>query len=256
MPRVLKTIIPRIRRSLKERGVLVSACRSVLLPIHVLREWRGARTLKRGGHRSDFDRIHQVDTDGAYGGWTFLSDLDIPGSSWIDGNDYLPIEPERFARVLASLAIPWNQYTFVDLGSGKGRALLLASRYPFKKITGVEFSPELHRIAEENIRRYRPETQTCRKIESVNLDLADFLLPESPLVLFFFDPCRGRVLADVAGRIFESLAHNPRPLYIAYVSPRAECEALFGSSPLITEICRNRELDFVIYASVDSRLSA
>jgi hypothetical protein len=71
--------------------------------------------------------MHGVETDGKYRKWTYLSDLDIPSPNWIEGNDYLPIEPERFKRVLASLDITFEDFTFVDFGSGKGRALLLAS---------------------------------------------------------------------------------------------------------------------------------
>ena len=52
-------------------------------------------------------------------------------------------------------------FAFVDMGSGKGRALLVASELPFAKIVGVELSQELHQIAEENVRRYRPESQLC-----------------------------------------------------------------------------------------------
>jgi SAM-dependent methyltransferase len=201
MPRVIRTIIPRIRRSLRDRGFIASLGRSFLLPIHVLRDFRTARALQPDGYRSEFDQIHGVDTDGRFGGWTYLSDLDIPSPNWIDGNDYLAIDPERFNRVLASLDIAFEGYTFVDFGSGKGRALLLASEFPFKKIVGLEFSAELHHVAEENIRRYHTETQKCRDIRSRNVEFASFSLPHEPVVLFFFDPCRGRLLAEVLARI-------------------------------------------------------
>jgi len=254
MPRVLKTVIPRIRKSLRERGLITTLRRSLLLPIHLVREYRATRSLRPDGEVSEFDRKHGVDTDGKFGGWTYLSDLNIPSQNWIEGNDYLPIEPERFKRVLASLDIAFEDFTFIDFGSGKGRALLLACEYPFKRIMGLEFSPDLHHVAEDNIRLYSSPTQKCRDIQSLNVDFANVTLPLQPLVLFFFDPCRGRVLAEVAAGIRRSLLSCSRPIYIAYVAPRAELEQLFASARFLKEIHRSNEMNFRIYQSCEERV--
>jgi hypothetical protein len=250
MPRVAKTVIPRIRKSLRERGLATTLRRSVLLPIHLLKEYRIARSLRPDGRLSEFDRTHGVDTDGKFGGWTYLSDLDIPGPNWIDGHDYLPIEPDRFKRVLDSLDIAFEDFTFIDFGSGKGRALLMASEYAFKDIMGLEFSPELHCVAQDNIRRYSPPTRKCGNIRSINVDFTDFALPPEPSVLFLFDPCRGRALAKVTAAIGMSLLACPRPVYIAYVAPRSESEQLFASAGLLREIYRSSAMKFCIYRSL------
>lgn len=181
MPRVLKTVIPRIKKSLKERGLITSLTRSFLLPFHLLSEYRAARSLRRGGHISEFDRTSGADTDGEFDGWTFLSDLKIPSPNWIEANNYHPIEPERLRSVVASLGVEFEDYTFIDYGSGKGRGLLLASEFPFKRIIGLEFLPELHGIAENNIRQYRSATQKCRNVQSMNLDFVNFMLPPDRL---------------------------------------------------------------------------
>jgi len=133
--------------------VLVSLSRAVFLPVHLFREYRAARRLVRDQRRSDFDRAYDVDTDGDFGGWTYLSDLSIPSPNWIHGNNYTGIDPERFSGILAGVTIKFEDFVFIDFGSGKGRALLLASEFPFKRIVGVEFSPELHAAAVDNIRR-------------------------------------------------------------------------------------------------------
>jgi hypothetical protein len=212
-----------------------------------LKEYRVARSLHPGKQLSEFDQTHFVDTDGKFGGCTYLSDLEIPSSNWIDGHDYLPIEPDRFKKVLESVDIALEDFTFIDFGSGKGRALLLASEYPFKRIRGLEFSPELHRIAEENIRRYSSPTLHCRDIQSLNVDFTNFTLPLGPLFLFFFDPCRGRVLAELTAGIRRSLLACPRPLYVAYVAPRAEVKQLFAAAGCLREIYESSEMHFCIY---------
>ena len=247
MPRVTRTMIPRIKKSLRERGLVTSLCRSFLLPVHLFREYRAAKSLRPDGRVSEFDRECGVDTDGRFDGWTYLSDLDIPSSNRIDGNDYAAIEPIRFKCVLAGFDIAFEDYTFVDFGSGKGRALLLASEFPFKRILGLEFSPELHRAAEENIRRYSSATQKCRDIQSLNVDFADYALPAEASVLFFFHPCRTRVLSGVVDGIGRSLLSHPRPLYIAYVAPTPEQEQLFASARFLEKMFESTEFKFCLY---------
>jgi hypothetical protein len=215
--------------------------------MHLFKEYRAAKSLCPNDYTSGFDKEHGVDTEGGFGGWTYLSDLDIPSANWIDGNDYAAIEPERFECALTSLKIEFEDFTFVDFGSGKGRALLLASGYPFKRILGLEFSPELHRIAQQNIRSYRSSAQRCSSIQSLNVDFADYPLPPEASVLFFFHPCRIRVLALVMDRIQRSLLSSPRPLFIAYVAPTPEQEHLFASAGFLEKLLDNGEFKFCLY---------
>jgi hypothetical protein len=250
MPRIAKTIIPRIRRSLKERGLVKSLSRSFLLPIHLLREYRSARHLTPDRTENEFDSVHGVDTEGELGGWTYLSDLEIASPNWIEGNDYAAIEPERFNQVLASLRIKFKEYTFIDFGSGKGRALLLASEFPFKRIIGLEFSGQLHRIAVDNIHRYRTQTQRCMSVECLNIDFVDFALPAEPAVLFFFDPCRLPILEKVLFRTKQSLSAYPRSITVVYIAPRKDVEELFASADFLTVVSRNTELNFIVYSSL------
>ncbi len=247
MPRILRTVVPRIKSSLRERGVTLSLCRSVLLPVHLVREYKEAGDLRKLKTMSEFDQAHGVETEGEYGGWTYLSDLNIASPNWFDGRNYAAIEPERFYRALASQEMNWEGYTFIDFGSGKGRALLLASELPFKRILGLEFSPELHQIAERNIAAYHSESKRCNDIRSLNLDFSDFDLPNEPLAMFFFDPCRGATLQNLMKRIGESLRVNPHPVYAVYVAPNDEVERLFQSCGFHPEPFHDSEWNFVVY---------
>lgn len=246
MPRIMKTVMPRIRRSLQERGVLVSLGRSILLPVHLWREYRSGR--RPGGvlPRSEFDLAHQVNTDGDVNGWTHLSDLEIPSANWIYGRHYAPIEPERFHAILSSLAIRFEDFTFVDFGSGKGRALLLASEYRFQKIVGVEFSPELHRIAEENIRRLAGPRKSG-PVESVCADFLEFDLPSVASVFFLFDPCDDPVLKKVLCRIQESLERTPRIAYLVYVAPTESKKNLLDATAWLVKTSENTERNYRVY---------
>src|SRR6202158_453966 len=147
---------------------------------------------------------------------------------------YQPTEPALFQEMMASLPIQFEQFTFIDLGSGKGRTLLMASEYPFRKIIGVELIAELHRAAEENIRTYHSATQRCAQIESVLADAGEFELPQGPLVLYLFNPLPERALSGVLQRLERSLAQAPRPVWVVYHNPLLE--NVFGASSCLEKV--------------------
>lgn len=133
---------------------------------------------------------------------------------------YQPTMPEEFDEVMQHLAqVDFTGFTFVDLGSGKGRALLMASMYPFERVLGVEVQPELHRIALRNLAAFRDPAQRCRHIESCCRDAREFDFPETPLLVYMFNPFPDYVLRSVLERLEEPLRRNPRPLYIVYNAP-------------------------------------
>ena len=144
---------------------------------------------------------------------------------------YQPTEPALFREMMANLPIEFDQFTFVDLGSGKGRTLLMASEYPFRRIVGVELIAELHRAAQQNIRDYRSPAQSCVQIESVLADAREFELPEEPLVLYLFNPLPEPALSKVLQRLGTSLARAPRPVWVVYHNPLLE--TALGTSGLL-----------------------
>ena len=245
MPSILRTVLPRIQRSLQDRGVIVSLGRSFLLPFHLVREYLNARKVPVSYPRSEFDLLHGVDTDGDLEDRTYLSDLKIPSPNWIYGGDYVGTEPERFFAILRSLELKYEDFVFVDFGSGKGRVLLMASEFPFKRILGVEFSPDLHAIAQANIQKYPSLTQKCRLLESVCMDFTSFPLPPEPSVLYFFDPCEEKLLAQTLANLRQSVLEHPRQVYIVYVAPRHE--RLLHTADFLHPRVRNEPYNYCVY---------
>ena len=101
---------------------------------------------------------------------------------------YQPSEPQVFHAILERLGIGYERFTFLDLGRGKGRTLLMASYYPFRRIIGAEIVPELHAIAEANVASYRSERKKCFAIETWLGDAREFPFPAGPLVVYLFNP--------------------------------------------------------------------
>ncbi len=157
----------------------------------------------------DYDWEHRVNTTGGSVGWRarLLGLFHSP---------YQPTEPTVFHEMMASLPIDFEKFTFIDLGSGKGRTLLMASDYPFRRIVGVELIAELHHAAEENIRAYDSAARRCAQIEAILGDARDYEFPDDPLLLYLFNPLPESALSDVLRRLKRSLDEIPRPVWIVY----------------------------------------
>jgi hypothetical protein len=162
-----------------------------------------------------FDWRHGIRTCGN----AQLADLTLVGNNAEHAVHYHPAHPKFLYEVFSSLKIDYPSYTFVDLGSGKGRALLVASEFPFAEILGVEIAAELHEVASRNIRRYRSKTQKCKNVKSLNVDAVEFEIPLTPLVLYLFNPFRPAVLTPVLRRLQDSLNSHPRDVTLIYVAP-------------------------------------
>jgi hypothetical protein len=180
-----------------------------------LREATPHRRKQRYGD-IDFDWDYRVDTTSA----NVSRRADLLAA--LAGYRYQPSDPALFHESIRSLGIDYSRFQFIDLGSGKGRTLLMASEYPFRRILGVEAVPALHRVALENIRHYKSETQRCFELESVCGDVRDFQFPPAPLVLFLFNPLPEAGLRVVMANLRASLRKHPRPLFVVYHNPLLE----------------------------------
>jgi len=90
---------------------------------------------------------------------------------------------------LELLNLDYSKSAFIDVGSGMGRCLLIASEYSFDKVIGVEISEYLHKIAESNINIYKDKKQKCTNIKSLCIDIIDFEIPDNEsIVLYFWEP--------------------------------------------------------------------
>jgi SAM-dependent methyltransferase len=158
-----------------------------------------------------FDRRHGTDTSS----FAELNTLDIDSANKVAGQRYQPSPVYSLRRVLRSLDIDYTRYAFVDVGSGKGRTLLVASELPFRRVVGVEFGAELHAQAERNIARYG--RRAAQEMISVHADATLFVLPPDDLVLYFFNPFNRAVLDQVLANVNASLQAHPRKVILIYL---------------------------------------
>ncbi len=128
------------------------------------------------------------------------------------GAQWIPVR-----RALKDLA-PGPADAFVDLGSGKGKALLIAGRLPYRRAIGVEIDEGLSRDSQRNVQRARSRLR-AQLVESVNASVLDWAIPDEVSVVFMHNPFIGQTFHSAIGHIFESYDRRPRDLHIVYQYP-------------------------------------
>ncbi len=164
---------------------------------------------------AEYDWDHRVNTTSATVGWRerLLGQFH---------SGYQPTEPALFKEMMASLKINFQEFTFIDMGSGKGRVLLMAADYPFRRIVGVELFPALHRVAQQNLNAYASDSQQCFALEAVCGDAREFIFPAEPLLLYLFNSLPEAALIEVMTNLDDSLRQCPREVYLLYHNPLLE----------------------------------
>ena len=217
---------------------------------------RNARYIVADRLTRKWDRQHGVDTTGSIQ----LGALDIVGPHRSKGNEAVCTSPRTFDFIMKSLPRDLHDHTFIDIGCGKSRTLLLASRYPFAEIIGVEFARELVAIARGNIARFRHQPQECRVLSVVEVDAAAYDFPEVPLVVYFYNPFLKDVFDIVLGNLVSSLERRPRKCFIVYGSsshraidwakPAIHATGIFAELPvpaMPTFLDAIRTIDYAIF---------
>ena len=113
-----------------------------------------------------------------------------------------------------------ESYTFIDLGAGLGRALLLASQLPFREVIGVELGESLVDVARRNIETWVAGNNAQCPISIVHQDALTYQFPPGPLLVFMDNPFGERITAQVLAHLVESAGHSGAPTDIIYVYPK------------------------------------
>jgi tRNA G46 methylase TrmB len=165
---------------------------------------------------AEYDWEHRVNTTSAAVNWSdrLLGVFHSP---------YQPTEGALFHEMLAALQeqthADFHDFVFIDLGSGKGRTLLMASDYPFRRIVGVELLPALQQAAQKNLKQYRSASQKCFVLESICADASELVFPAEPTVLYLFNPFPESGLRHVIAKLEQSLRQHPRAVFVLYHNP-------------------------------------
>lgn len=161
------------------------------------------QAIQKESVNDSYDIEHGTDTYGNISLWKFR----INSPNALHGFPYRTVSERRIESLLAPLP---RTATFVDLGCGKGRPLLVAAKMQFNTVIGVEFVDELANVAESNLRKMGKAATVIRG------DVTTFEFPNDPLVVYLYNPFDATVMASVA----RNLQHHKRDLWVIYINPR------------------------------------
>ena len=204
----------KLRRTFVKRGVIGTLTAA---PGKIV-NYRSTRADQGRQHNPvhPFDAAFGTDTSGYIGAEELR---DIRRRKNVHNTGFYATSPSLFQQAFARMALDYTRFSFVDLGAGKGRGLLLAANLPFRQVIGVEFVPELQAVATRNIALYQPPERQCQDVQCILSDVCDFVFPPEPLVIFMWNPFIGPVFERVMANLEQSLRDHPRELYLVYLKP-------------------------------------
>ena len=178
-----------------------------------------------------WDRKHGVDTAGSIR----LDLLNVVGPNKDLGNECVCTSPNSFRFIMENMPDDMDQSncTFIDLGCGKGRTLLLATQYKFPKIVGVEFASELVVVAKLNIEQFFKSNARKSDVSVLEEDATSYVFPDTDLLVYFYNPFSKPVFDKVIESLLNNLAEKPRNCFIVYGS--SSHDAISWAAPTILE---------------------
>lgn len=202
-------------------GLLLTKTVRRVRQVGLLATLQGAlRHVTRVRAEDDFDRIHGTDT----GAFESLWKLKIRSPNARFGNSYQATDEQELLDAIQFIHENPRTFTFIDIGCGKGRTLLVASKLGFKNVIGVEFARELTEIARTNLAKVGIANAVVEHADAV-----DFRFPDSDMILYLYNPFSEEVLRRVVGNLRE---FHSRKLYVIYKMPI--CGNVFDSSGFLT----------------------
>jgi hypothetical protein len=165
-----------------------------------------------------------------------VEDLQVASTVRQQARGYVPTHPKLVRQLFDALPLQNGKFLLVDLGSGKGRVLVVGLSYPFARIEGVEVDPMMHGIAEANLLSYRGKRR-CESARSLCINVCNYQFEPMDTVFFLFSPFRTQLMKLVLGRIFQSLKTHPRDVFIVFHNPE-EHEKFIEESCLFIPFAR------------------
>jgi SAM-dependent methyltransferase len=169
-----------------------------------------------------FDERYGVDTSGLIGG----GELRSGHRNDVFNTAYYGMAPSRFRWAIESWIADESHaaienYSFVDLGCGKGRAILMASEFGFSEVVGVELHASLVAIAEANIRAWTAAGRAVCPVRIICQEATEFVFPEGACMLYLFNPFAAPVMRRLIERIEADFAGRRGMLDLIYFNPEA-----------------------------------
>lgn len=121
-----------------------------------------------------------------------------------------PSGSKSLVRLLQDLRIN-GQDTILDIGCGKGSAMLAMLKFPFARVDGIELSKEISEIAIRNFTNLKK-----KRWQVFNGDAATFRDYSTYSMLYLYNPFPKEIMRPVIDNIQSSIAGREQEVLIIY----------------------------------------
>ena len=165
---------------------------------------------------------------------------------------YQPARARPFRLMMKQLDLPAGS-VFIDIGCGMGRVLLLASRYPFKRLVGIDLSPQLCEIAERNMNML-PRVGSNLPYEIHAEDVTEYDFKPDENVFFLYNPFDETIMVAFLNALESSIDRAPRPVWLIYLKPLTAARQVIDQSRAfqLNQRITYGDSQFLIYRSRDA----
>jgi SAM-dependent methyltransferase len=154
-------------------------------------------------------------------GFDELKHLQKKGIDLTHSTIYMPVNYYMLEKMLSEVNQFPNNKSFLDIGCGKGRAMVVAAHYGFNKIRGIDISKKFCEEAKENFDSVKDKFPGV----DFKVELQDafyYKIPIDVTVIFIFNPFDEVIMSGVVENILISQEKNPRTIYVVYINPLYE----------------------------------
>ncbi|HXN17199.1 MAG TPA: class I SAM-dependent methyltransferase [Candidatus Binatus sp.] len=162
--------------------------------------------------RDQFDASLGVDTSG------IIRVVDTKSPNRVHGARYQPCNPENLRWAIESAHADLANFDFADIGCGKGRALVVASKYPFRRLIGVDYSLPFVETARENLKHIGASERSELHCQ----DAVSFRFKSQATFLFLYNPFSSSLLDAVLLHLRQDVLDRGFPVIIIYQGPRPQ----------------------------------
>ncbi len=168
--------------------------------------------LQDSGDRA-LDRLFGIETSG----WVGHDQL---GFDPEDGTYYRPsnwINLVGVYRMLRQMDIT-SSNVFADFGCGKGVVVLLAGRFRFGRVIGIDLSKSMIDVARRNVAR-RTKPAKRGRYQLVQTDAVEYAIPADLDTCYFYMPFPTPIYEQVIANLAASAAAHPRVIRLLFLHP-------------------------------------
>lgn len=149
-----------------------------------------------------------------------INDLTLLGGHRDDAYEYEPTPYVLFRWMQQALPQDVSNWTFVDIGAGRGRIVASAAKTAYARVVGVEFAEEFCRDAARTVATLPAAQKLAREVNIVCADASAFQVPDGPCIFYLFNPFEAPVMRAFLRHVVASYDEQPRPMLLAYYNPK------------------------------------